>query len=1001
MSPSSPRRPLERTLSRTLGQGTALARVAATAARNPDLRRGLLSQVSGGRLGGGPPEPAGASRSVAVPGGVEVPAPAGVDDFSRHVHAQAECAAGPADVASYVRDFGQAAQWLTIHSTWRGEGPGVIEEGGRFAQQILLMEIPAEARWTVVSVGDTGFELRGTGPMGITLGLWCTVAASGSGSVVRLDAGLDGAPVRGPVGSTAVRSVEKALVASLGLLTSQVSGSAPARLRVSGDPVLHLASGRSLDPRTPVVVGVGQVVQREPDATQDPVALSAAALRAALSDSGATSDLLALADAVYAVPSASWTYGDQALLVADALGARPDETVQSSPYGGDGGQLVVNDAAELVARGGAHVVLISGAEAGSTLAWVQKNGVALDWPRQDESVAPTRVIGLDKRPNNEAETAVGLGAPIYSYALMESAVRGRLGRTPAQHTDAVAQLWAGFSEIASRNPFAWSPPRQGAERIATVTPDNRAVSSPYTKLMCANLQVDLAAGSIVTSVAAAEAAGVPQDRWVFVHAGASAYDEWFVSERADLSRSPAIAALGAAALDHAGVGIEDVAHVDLYACFPSAVEISAEALGLPVGDPSRPLTVTGGLTFAGGPGNNYGSHAIASMVPVLRADPTSRGLCTSLGWYATKHSLGLYSATPPEQAYAHLRPVVEQPPKRPVMTSYDGEAVVEAYTVPYERDGSPEAGILSLLTPSGVRVLVRTVDPTVVGALTDGDLLGMRVLVAGESVTVLGAGDGALPPPPAPSVRRSLEGAVLVVTLDRPEVRNAIDARTAEALERAIDDAEADPRVRAIVLTGAGDTFCAGMDLKAAARGELPLTAGRGPLGLTARPPVKPLLVAVEGSALAGGCELALAADLIVAASDAVFGIPEVKRGLAAAAGGVLRLRERLPRNVAMEMALLGEPVSSVRLAELGLVNRVTSPGEALAVAVALAQAIAANAPLSVAVGKRIVDESPGWPAEEAFDRQTELASPVILSDDAREGVEAFGERRTPRWSGR
>jgi len=930
-----------------------------------------------------------------------VAAPAGVADFPRHVHAQSDCAAGPADVASYVRDFGQLAQWLTIHATWRGEGPGVIEPGERFAQQILLMEIPAEARWTVATVGDHGFELRGTGPMGITLGLWCTVVASGSGSVVRLDAGLDGAPVRGPVGSTAVRSVENALVASLALLTSQVSGLAPARLRPSSEPVLHVATGITLDPHTPVVVGVGQVVQREPDATQDPVALSAAALRAALSDSGAEVDLLTLADVVYAVPSASWTYGDQALLVAETVGARPDETVQSSPYGGDGGQLVVNDAADLVVSGGAHVVLISGAEAGSTLSWAQKNGRTLAWPRQDDAVVPSRVIGLDKRPNNEAETAVGLGAPIYAYALMEAAVRRRLGRSPTEHRSAVSQLWARFSESASRNPFAWSPAAQTAERIGSVTPDNRAVSSPYTKLMCANLQVDLAAGMILTSVAAAQAAGVPQDRWVFVHAGASAHDEWFVSERADLSRSPAIAALGAAVLDHAGVGIDDVAHVDLYACFPSAVEIGADALGLPVDDPARPLTVTGGLTFAGGPGNNYGSHAIASMVPVLRADPTARGLCTSLGWYATKHALGLYSATPPERAYVHLRPVVEHPPKRPVVTSYDGEAVVEAYTVPFDRDGAPEAGILSLLTQEGTRVLVRTSDPDVVAALVEDDLLGWRVRVTGESVTVLGAAGGELPPPPASPVRRSLEGAVLVVTLDRPDVRNAIDARTAEALERAIDDAEADPRVRAIVLTGAGDTFCAGMDLKAAARGELPLTPGRGPLGLTGRPPVKPLVVAVEGSALAGGCELVLAADLVVAASDAVFGLPEVKRGLAAAAGGVLRLRERLPRNIAMEMALLGEPMSAARLAELGLVNRLVAPGEALTVALDLARAVAANAPLSVAVGKRIIDESPGWAADDAFDRQTELASPVILSEDAREGVEAFAERRTPVWTGR
>ena len=977
------------TLRRGLRQGAALATVAGRAARSPELRRSLLGAVT---ARGGASEPA--------PVGEELPAPEGVTDFPRHVHAQQDCAAPVADVVAHLQDLAQVGDWLTIHSSWRGEVPAVMAPGDSFAQQILLMDIPAEARWTVTTADAHGFALRGTGPMGITLGLWATVAAHGTGSTVRLDAALDGAPVRGPVGSTAVRSLERALHESLTTLTSSLAGTSP-RLRLSAGPVLHVASGRELDPATPVVVGVGQVVQREPDAGRDPVALSAAALRAALADSGASADLLAAADLVYAVPSASWTYGDQAGLVAELVGARPEETVQSSPYGGDGGQLVVNDAAHEVVSGRAQVVLLSGAEAGATLAWAQRTGVSLAWPRQADDVTPTRTVGLDRRPNNEAETAVGLGAPIYTYALMESAVRGRLGRAPREHRTAIARLWSRFSEVAAANPFAWSPRAVDADTIATAAPDNRAVSEPYTKLMCANLQVDLAAGVIVTSVAAAEAAGVPQDRWVFVHAGASGHDEWFVSERADLSRSPAIAALGEAALDHAGVGIDEVAHVDLYACFPSAVEIGADALGLPVDDESRPLTVTGGLTFAGGPGNNYGTHALASLVPVLRADPGSRGLCTSLGWYATKHALGIYSATPPARAYAHLRPVVAHPPRRPVGTTYDGVAVVEAYTVPYDRDGSPEAGVLSLLTPEGARVLVRTTDPAVVDVLVGGDALGCEVLVEGERVTLTGKAGPGLPAPPRPPVRTERRGAVLVITLDRPEVRNAIDARTAEELERAVDAAEADPRVRAIVLTGAGDTFCAGMDLKAAARGELPLTAGRGPLGLTGRPPSKPLVVAIEGSALAGGCELALAADLVVAAENAELGIPEVRRGLAAAAGGVLRLRERLPRNVAMELALLGAPMGAVRLAELGLVNRVTPQGSALDVALALAEEIAANAPLSVAVGKRIVDESPSWDRDEAFDRQTELASPVILSDDAREGVAAFAERRTPVWTGR
>jgi acetyl-CoA C-acetyltransferase len=973
--------------------GTASAVVGM--ARHPDTRAALLASIPFGR----------SSSAGGGDGDVEaaaIPAPDGLDDLGRRSVAVAASVSPAPQLVEALVDFSRAPEWFSLHSAWRGDPPGVLAAGDTFAQQILLMDIPAEVRWTVADVTDRGLTLRGTGPMGIVLGLWCTVVPDGSGSAVRVDVGLDGPPLRGPIGTTVVRSIDAALATSVGRLAALAAGG-PGRpaWTVRDEPVLHAASGRLLDPTTPVVVGVGQVVQHVPDPDSDPVALAARALRAAADDSGAGEALLRAADAVYAVPSASWTYRDQAALVAEAVGAAPSERVQSTPYGGDGSQLLVNEAAAAVASGRSRIVLVAGAEAGSTLAALQKDGRSPAWPEQAADAAPDRVVGVDRVANYEAETAAGLGAPVFMYALMESAVRRRLGHDVPAHRAAIAGLWSGFSRIAAANPFAWSPTAVDADALATPTPDNRAISEPYTKLMCANLQVDLASGLVVTSVAAAHAAGIPQEKWVFVLAGASASDEWFVSQRADLSRSPAIRAAGAAALAHAGLTIDEVRHVDLYSCFPAAVQIAADALGLPVDDPSRPLSVTGGLTFAGGPGNGYGSHAVATMVPILRDDPTSTGLSTSLGWYATKHAVGLYSATPPTTAFAHLRPTVERPAARRVLRRYDGEVVVEATTVPYARDGSPEAAVLSTLTPDGDRVLVRSEAPDVIAFVLDGDPLGRSLRLDGGAVTVLDRPVVDLPaPPPAPvTVRR--EGAVAVVTLDRPEVRNAIDGRTATALEQAIDDAEADGGVRAIVLTGAGGTFCAGMDLKAAERGELPVTERRGPLGLTGRPPTKPLVVAVEGSALAGGCELALAADLVVAADDAVFGIPEVRRGLIAAAGGVVRLRDRLPRNVAMELTLLGEPMAATRLGELGLVNRVVAPGTALEVAVDLAARIAANAPLSVAVGKRLVDESPGWAPDEAFERQSVMASPVILSDDSREGVAAFAEGRDPVWTGR
>lgn len=963
------------------------ARALAGVATHPDTRRALLASLRP-RI----------ARPAAA-GSAAIPEPAGAADFARRSAAVATSPRPALELADALLDLDRIPEWFSLHAAWRGDPPGRVDAGDAFAQQILLMDIPAEVRWTVESAGRTGLVLRGTGPMGIVLGLWVTVAAEGSGSAVRLDVGMDGPPLRGPIGMTVVRSIDAALAVSADRLAAL--GAAAPDWSVRDEPVVHEASGRLLDPWTPVIVGVGQVVHREPAPHDDPVALGAEALRAAADDSGVGEALLRAADAVYAVPSASWTYRDQAALIAEAVGATPDERVQSTPYGGDGSQLLVNEAAAAIAAGRSRIVLVAGAEAGSTLAALHKDGRTPDWPTQDDDAAPDRVVGVDRVANSAAETAVGLGAPIFMYALMESAVRRRRGHDIATHRGAIARLWSRMSAIAAANPSAWSPTEVDEAEIATASPDNRAVSEPYNKLHCANLQVDLAAGVVITSVAAAAAAGVPQDAWVFVVAGASATDEWFVSERADLSTSPAIRAAGRAVLDRAGLTIDQIAHVDLYSCFPAAVQIAADALGLPVDDPDRPLSVTGGLTFAGGPGNAYGAHAIATLVPILRADPASTGLSTSLGWYATKHSIGLYSATPPETPFAHERPVVDRPGGRRALRSFDGEVVVEASTVPYDRSGRPEAAVLSAITPDGDRVLIRSEAPEIIAFVLDGDPLGRSLLLSGDQVTVLDRAVTGLPAPPAAPVRLERDGAVAVVTIDRPEARNAIDGRTARALERAVDDVEADDRVRVIVLTGAGGTFCAGMDLKAAARGELPVTEGRGPLGLTGRPPTKPLIAAVEGGALAGGCELALAADLIVAADDSVFGIPEVRRGLIAAAGGILRLRDRLPRNIAMELTLLGEPLPATRLAELGLVNRIAAPGKALAEALDLAGRIAANAPLSVAVGKRLVDESPEWDASEAFERQSILASPVILSDDAREGVAAFAEGRDPVWSGR
>ena len=249
-------------------------------------------------------------------------------------------------------------------------------------------------------------------------------------------------------------------------------------------------------------------------------------------------------------------------------------------------------------------------------------------------------------------------------------------------------------------------------------------------------------------------------------------------------------------------------------------------------------------------------------------------------------------------------------------------------------------------------------------------------------------------------VLTEVDNGVLIVTINRPEAKNAMNKAAAEGIAAAMDRLDAEDDLRVGILTGAGGTFCSGMDLKGFLRGESPSIEGRGFGGVVQAPPKKPLIAAVEGYALAGGLELMIACDLVVAHKDAKFGIPEAKRGLVAAAGGVMMLPDQIPERIAMELALTGEFIGAERAYELGLINRVTD-GSALDEAKALAASIVANGPLAVRVSKAVIKESRGWPMDERYKRQTELIAPVFVSEDAREGAAAFAEKRAPNWKGK
>jgi acetyl-CoA C-acetyltransferase len=480
-----------------------------------------------------------------------------------------------------------------------------------------------------------------------------------------------------------------------------------------------------MDPRTPVIVGVGQLTNRNGEPLS-PLALMEEVARRAASDAGAPA-LLERLQSIVVVDAISQLLGDPAAALAAQLGATPQETVRTG-LGGNGPQLAVNDIATRIAEQGLDVALIAGAEAMATARSMAKHGEQIPWALTDDRTA-TRQLLPDRPGSSDAEVAAGLLMPINVYPVFEHALRGAAGRSREDQLAHISALWSRFSEVAAGNEHAWSREPRTPEELATATDSNRRVSDPYLKLLNALIAVDQGAALLMCSAEAAQAAGVPRDRWVFIHAGGQAADHWFVTERDELHRSPAIRLAGAAAMEHAGVTGDDLAHVDLYSCFPSAVQIGAAELGLPI---DRQLTQTGGLTFAGGPGNNYATHGIAAVASALREDPDAVGLATALGWFVTKHAVGVYSGRPPERPYRtfDVQDEVDVLPRRAVAENYDGPAIVESYTVMFGKDGSPDTGTVIGRLRDGRRAVAKTQDAGALAELTDGtDPLGREVHV--------------------------------------------------------------------------------------------------------------------------------------------------------------------------------------------------------------------------------------------------------------------------------
>jgi acetyl-CoA C-acetyltransferase len=500
-----------------------------------------------------------------------------------------------------------------------------------------------------------------------------------------------------------------------------------------------------IDPRTPIIVGVGQVTNRpdngEAAARPEPVELMAQAVLAAAEDcsgaraggvAGVGQGLLQRAQSLRIVNPRSWEYINPGELVAEQTGMEPRQLILTTG-GGNNPQRLINQTALAIGRGDLEVAVIAGAEGGYSVAAARRdpNRPVLPWTGQGADTAKPEMFGSSRPATTDSEAERGLDVPVNVFPLFENALRAEAGRRLDEHRAWIAELWARSSRVASSNPYAWIREPKTAEQIAVPDLANRMVAYPYTKLMVANVQVDQGAALILCSAGAAEGAGVPEDRWVYPLAGADADDHWFLSHRADFHSSPAIRLAGRAALSLAGTDIDTVARLDLYPCFPSAVEIAAAELGVAVDDPGRPFTTTGGLTFAGGPGINYGTHAVASMAVALRADPGSVGLVSGIGWCMTEHSFGVYGTRPGTD---RGRPVVDLPdltaveeaggyrwanpsaavgilPQCSPDAEAKGEITVETYSVVYERDGTPSRAIVACRTVDGRRAWATNTDP--------------------------------------------------------------------------------------------------------------------------------------------------------------------------------------------------------------------------------------------------------------------------------------------------
>ncbi|HEY1710599.1 MAG TPA: acetyl-CoA acetyltransferase [Rhizomicrobium sp.] len=486
-----------------------------------------------------------------------------------------------------------------------------------------------------------------------------------------------------------------------------------------------------VDPRTPILVAGAQFTQRTAREGKvaeglSPIQMMTKVAKEAIANAGAGDKLAAAIDTVAVVRFTADSPGDQGRLpkrtfrnppasLARHIGATPKRTLYTAT-GGNTPQWLVNRTAEEIADGKCDVALLAGAEYIASMLGAVKQNIDLGWasgPDHDSGSDPEE-IGDMRAGTSDYERRHGLAFPVNTYPLFENALRGIKRRRPQEHLEWLGKFFSPFSKVASENPYSWFPTYRSPEEISTPSEKNRFVGFPYTKYLNAVIEVDQAACVIMTSVGKARELGIPESNWVFLHGCADATEIWNVSERVNYCSSPAIRMMGRKAFAMANVDPGDLAFIDLYSCFPSAVELGCQELGIEVNDP-RGLTITGGLPYFGGAGNDYVMHSIVMMTDKLRKNPGKFGLCTGNGWYVTKHSAGIYSTKPVEGPWKREDPKSYQPQidneAHPVVTETpSGPARIETYTVVTDRRGKRFGLVVGRQTSDNVRFLAHTPD---------------------------------------------------------------------------------------------------------------------------------------------------------------------------------------------------------------------------------------------------------------------------------------------------